>query len=111
MADSVEDIQKATKTYLAIFGALLVGTILTVAVATVHWLDFGKHGFDWPDAVLGLAIASCKASLVGYYFMHLNHEKKAVYWIFFGSFVFCAFLFALVALAKGNPIFDQFFYN
>ena len=72
---------------------------------------FGGHGFDSHDCIVGLCIASVKASLVAAIFMHLNHEKKAIYWIFFGSFVFVFFLAWLLKLAHGSPIFDQFFYR
>ena len=84
MANSVEEIQKSKKTYLLVFGALLIGTIVTVLVATVEALDIGEHGFDKWDAILGMLIATTKATLVGLIFMHLNHEKKAIYWIFKG---------------------------
>lgn len=111
MADSPEEIRKKTKSYLLVGSVLFLGTLLTWAVATKEWADFGGHGFDAYDCVLGLCIASVKASLVAAIFMHLNHEKKAIYWIFFGSFVFVFFLAWLVALAHGSPIFDQFFYR
>jgi caa(3)-type oxidase subunit IV len=118
MADSIEAIQKSKKTYLLIFGALLVGTVLTVLVAEgpvmftwLEWMDVGEHGFDKWDAILGLLIASTKASLVAYYFMHLNHEKKAVYWIFASGFVFVSCLALLLALAYMHPIHDYLFYK
>lgn len=111
MANSPEEIQKAKKTYLLVFLALLFCTGLTVAVAEVPWLDRGKHGFDAVDAIIGLAIASFKASLVAAIFMHLNHEKKAIYWIFGGSFIFVIALFALTGFADLDPIFDPFFFG
>jgi len=111
MADSPEQIRKKTKSYLAVGAVLFLGTILTVLVATQEWLDFGGHGFDFHDCIIGLCIATVKASLVAAIFMHLNHEKKAIYWIFFGSFVFVFFLAWLISLAHGSPIFDQFFYR
>jgi len=107
---TAQEIQKSKKVYLAVFGALLVGTVVTVLVATVEALDVGKHGFDKWDAVLGLFIATVKASLVAYIFMHLNHEKKAVYWIFFSALLLCASMFGILFLAKYSPIFDKFFY-
>ena len=85
MADSPDEIRKKTKTYLVVGSVLFIGTVLTVMVATQEWLDFGGHGFDAYDCIVGLCIASIKASLVAAIFMHLNHEKKAIYWIFFGS--------------------------
>lgn len=110
MADSPEAIRKSIRTYIIVGGVLFLGTILTVMVATFEFLDVGKHGFDIWDAVLGLAIAATKASLVAAIFMHLNHEKKAVYWIFSSGIVFVIALFALTALAKFDPIFDPFFF-
>jgi len=111
MADSIEAIQKAKKTYLLVFGALLVGTVLTVLVATVPALDIGGHGFDMWDAVLGLLIASTKATLVAAIFMHLNHEKKLIYWVFFGAIFFFFAMGALFALAESSPILDHNFYK
>ncbi len=93
-------------------GAILfIGTVVTVMVATIPALDVGHHGFDAMDAILGLAIAATKASLVAAVFMHLNHEKKAVYWIFGSGIVFVIALFGLIALAKYDPIQDTFFYT
>jgi cytochrome c oxidase subunit 4 len=111
MASSHEEIQKLKRTYLIVFAALLVGTVLTVLVATVPALDIGRHGFDAADCVLGLAIATVKASLVAAVFMHLNHEKKAIYWLFGSSFIAVICLAGLTALALGDPIFDTFFYS
>lgn len=111
MADSIEAIQKAKKTYLLVFGALLVGTVLTVLVATVPALDVGGHGFDIYDAILGLIIATTKATLVAVIFMHLNHEKKLIYWVFFGAIFFFFAMGALFALSESSPIFDYNFYK
>ena len=109
MADSPEEIKKSIKLYLGIGAALFVGTILTVMVATVSWLDFGGHGFDTADLVLGLLIATTKATLVALIFMHLNHEKKWVYWLFGFGLFFGAAMVALIFLAKGDPIhYDDF---
>ena len=118
MADSIEAIQKAKKTYILVFLALLVGTVLTVLVAEaplwaswLAWMDVGGHGFDKWDAILGLMIASTKATLVAYFFIHLNHEKKAVYWIFGSSFIFVLWMAFLLALAYRDPIYDYLFYQ
>lgn len=104
MADTPEEIKSHFKQYSIIGGILFIGTVLTVAVATVPALDIGGHGFDKADAILGMAIATTKASLVALIFMHLNHEKKAIYWIFLGSLVFAAILIGLFALAMTDPI-------
>ncbi len=110
MADSPEEIQKSLKKYLAVFAALLVFTVLTVAVATLEIFDKGARGFDTFDMILGLGIASLKAFLVAYIFMHLNHEKKAIYWLFGSGIVFCFALMAITAWAYADPIeFDGFY--
>ncbi|MGJ8633620.1 MAG: cytochrome C oxidase subunit IV family protein [Luteolibacter sp.] len=114
MADSIEEIQSAKKKYIAVFGALLVGTILTVLVASppdfLYWLDIGDHGFDHMDGILGLLIASTKATLVAYVFMHLNHEKKLIYWVFFSSLALVASMAILLVLGYRSEIIDKFFY-
>lgn len=111
MADSPEAIKKSVRTYLFVGLILFVGTVVTVLVATVPALDVGRHGFDKWDAILGLAIASTKASLVAFIFMHLNHEKKAVYWLFGSGLVMVCSLAFLTALAIFDPIHDPLFYG
>jgi caa(3)-type oxidase subunit IV len=111
MADTPEAIKKSVRTYLFVGGILFFGTVLTVLVATVPALDIGRHGFDAWDCVLGLAIATIKASLVAFIFMHLNHEKKAVYWLFGSGLVMVCSLAFLTALAISDPIRDLFFYS
>jgi len=104
MADSPEAIKKSIKLYTLI-GLVLFGcTVLTVAVATVPALDVGKHGFDYKDAIIGIMIAAFKAGLVAFIFMHLNHEKKMIYWIFGGALFFGVALILLFALAFLDPI-------
>jgi caa(3)-type oxidase subunit IV len=104
MADSPEAIEKSLRLYKLIGGVLFAGTVITVLVATVPALDFGKHGFDTADMVLGLLIASVKATLVAAIFMHLNHEKSMIYWLFGFGILAAFFLVALIALAKWDPI-------
>ena len=111
MADTPEAIRKSIRTYMLVGAVLFAGTILTVMVATHPWLDVGVHGFDTMDCLLGLAIATTKATLVAAIFMHLNHEKKTIYWIFGGAFVFAFAMFGLIALAKSDPIHDPLFYS
>ena len=106
MADSVEEIKKAKRFYLVIFGALLFGTVLTVAVATVPALDVGGHGFDKADAILGLIIATVKASLVMLIFMHLNHEKPLIYFFYGLAILMAFFCMWLIGWSKSDPIQD-----
>ena len=51
MADTPEDIKNAQKKYLLIGLILFIFTVVTVAVATVPWLDFGEHGFELSDSL------------------------------------------------------------
>ncbi len=109
MADSPEEIKKSIKTYLLVGAILFAGTVATVLVATVPALDIGGHGFDHWDMWLGLAIATTKASFVAAVFMHLNHEKAWVYWLFGMGLFFGAAMVFLIFLAKGDPIhYDRF---
>jgi caa(3)-type oxidase subunit IV len=75
-----------------------------VAVASLPQLDVGKHGFDTADMCLGLLIASVKASLVAAIFMHLNHEKRLIYWLFGFGIIAAICLLGLTALAETDPI-------
>lgn len=104
MADSIAEIQKAKKLYTFIGLLLFFFTGVTVAVATVPALDFGGHGFDTADMILGLLIAGFKASLVMLIFMHLNHEKKLVYFLYILGIVLAIFLMAITAWAFSDPI-------
>jgi caa(3)-type oxidase subunit IV len=102
MADSPEEIQKHVKTYLYVLFALIIGTLLTVAVYA--WADFGDHGFTTGDAVVALLIATTKASLVALFFMHLNHERSIIYKVLLFTFFFFAGLMFLTLFALWNPI-------
>lgn len=104
MADSIEEVQKAKKLYMFIGLLLFFFTVVTVAVATVEALDFGDHGFDKADAIIGLAIAAFKASLVMLIFMHLNHEKPFVYFFYILGIVMAIFCMWLIGWAKSDPI-------
>lgn len=107
--DTPEAIKKTTRLYLMVGLILFICTGLTVAVATVEALDIGRHGFDMWDCILGLAIATFKSCLVAFIFMHLNHEKKAVYWLFGSGLCMVCSLAFLTALAIWDPIYDPFF--
>ena len=72
---SPESIKRAVRTYMFVFGALLVGTVLTVWAAT---LEFNRT-HPAIGITVALIIASVKSFLVAGYFMHLISEKKAIY--------------------------------
>ncbi len=66
-------------TYFAVFGALIALTVLTVGVS---FLELGR----W-HAFVGLAIACCKAVLVGLFFMHLMSSNRLT-WLVVGAGLF-----------------------
>ena len=83
--------------YLAIFGALLALTAVTVAVASLE-LPVA------PTVALGLAIAPAKAALVVLFFMHLKGEKPMVYWPLALTVFLVAALFAFILWTEGDHI-------
>lgn len=104
MEKSEEKIIKSLKIYSFIGLLLLFGTVATVAVAVVPSLDVGARGFSTGDLIVGLLIASCKASLVMFVFMHLNHEKKLIYLVYGMAGFLAICLFFLTKLAFIDPI-------
>lgn len=76
----------SVKGYLAVFGALMVLTVITYAL---NFFEFGLLG----NAVGALTVAVCKTSLVLYYFMHLRESPKIIWLVALGSFAWLAILF------------------
>src|SRR5688500_11027811 len=74
-------------TYYAIFGALMVGTAITVAVAFVN-----LGVFNFPVA---LAIAITKATLVILFFMHVKYSSRLTKLFVGMAFFFLIVLFGL----------------
>lgn len=70
--------------YFAVFIALLVGTVLTVAAA--H-MDFGPL-----NTPVALAIAITKAALVVVFFMHVKYSPRLITMVVVGSFVWLAIM-------------------
>lgn len=72
--------------YWAIFAALIVLTVITVAAS---YVDFGAA-----NTVIAVIIATVKAALVATFFMHLAHDKAfnsvilAMSFVFLGIFLF-----------------------
>ena len=88
MGGSHADVSKHVKSYMGVFAALFIFTIITVAVSTV---DMG-HTIN---VIVALLIASFKASLVAAIFMHLKWESSGIIWI---TLVFCAIFFVVLML-------------
>lgn len=70
----------------AVFAALIVLTVITVAASRV---DFGSA-----NTIIAVLIATAKATLVATFFMHLKYDKGFHALVFIMSFVFLGvFLF------------------
>jgi cytochrome c oxidase subunit 4 len=72
-AHAQEDFRHHVRRYLYVFGALLVGTLITVLAS---YIPYGNHAIN---IAVALVIACGKAFLVAGYFMHLISEKKMIY--------------------------------
>ena len=73
------------RSYLAIFGALMVGTVVTVGAAMTN---LGALNFP-----VALAIAVTKATLVILFFMHVKYSSKMTKLIVGTALFFLAILF------------------
>src|SRR5687768_4708676 len=93
--DHAVDIDKHVRIYITVFVALMVLTVITVAIS---YLDLSV-----PLAVtIALFVAIVKGSLVACYFMHLVSEKKLIYAVLVLTIVFFAALLALPAITHSN---------
>ena len=94
-SDHAADIDRHVRIYITVFIALMVLTIVTVAIARVH--------LPVPMAVtLALIVATIKGSLVACYFMHLISEKKLIYAVLALTVAFFVPLMALPVLTHAN---------
>lgn len=78
--------------YRNIFIALIVLTVITVAISRV---DFGAM-----NIVIAMLVASVKAMLVALFFMHLKYEKPL-------TWMFALFPIILLALLIGGVFLDN----
>ena len=75
--------------YRKVFILLLIGTTLTVWAS---YMEFNVQNSIAGAVFVGLTIAFIKGYLVAANFMHLNSEKKMIYWILVLTFFFLALL-------------------
>ena len=84
-AHATLDISKHVRTYLMVFGALMVLTLITVGVSYLH--------LPTREAIfVALTIAAIKGSLVALFFMHLIDERRLIYYALTLTLVFFIFL-------------------
>jgi cytochrome c oxidase subunit 4 len=77
------------RVYLTVFAVLMALTATTTAIA---FLDLGPL-----NAVLMLAIAGVKATLVVLYFMHVRWSSRLTWIVASGGFLWLAILIAITA--------------
>jgi cytochrome c oxidase subunit 4 len=89
------------KTYLKVYGALLVLTFVTVQVSL---LDLGD-----PAIFVAMAVAIVKAALVALYFMHLRYDSGFNRFVFLGSLLFLVifFVFTLIDLGTRGSVLEE----
>ena len=96
------EVQKSVRSYMTVFGMLLIFTAITVAVSRFH---FGIAA----GIVVALIIAAMKGSMVASVFMHLSHEKPWIYGaliltvLFFIVLIFVPLFTVLDNLSVGSP--------
>lgn len=88
------------KTYIGVFTALIILTVITVAVSFV---DLGAY-----NMVVALLVAGVKASLVAMFFMHLLYDKKLNLAIFLSSIIFLVIfiVFTMFDTMNRDDIYD-----
>src|SRR3954467_5027704 len=92
--------------YLLVFGVLVVGTILTYAVALMD-LDFI---FPGANTLVALLIAFTKMTCVMLFFMHVRWSPKLIWLAVISSFFWLAIMFAYTMqdyLTRSSGVFTQ----
>jgi cytochrome c oxidase subunit IV len=94
-SDHAADIDRHVKVYITVLVALMVLTIVTVAISRLE--------LSVPVAVtVALIVATIKGSLVACYFMHLVSEKKLIYAVLLLTAAFFIALLALPVITHSN---------
>lgn len=76
--------------YLMVFGILIIGTIITVAVAFID-LD---HIFPGANTLVALLIAFTKMTFVALWFMHVKYSSRLIWLTAIAGFFWLAIMFA-----------------
>ena len=85
--------------YRKVFIYLLIGTSLTVWAS---YMEFNVQNSIAGAVFVGLTIAMIKGYLVAANFMHLNSERKLIYWILLLTVFFLALLLFIPVLWDVN---------
>lgn len=92
MSENAHTSHHSPMPYVLTLGALLVLTGVTVGAA---YVDFGSPTIN---VVIAMFIASIKAALVAFVFMHLRHDKPLNSIIILSSLVFLAIFIGFCAI-------------
>jgi cytochrome c oxidase subunit 4 len=84
------------RTYVGVFAALMVGTILTVVAAGQ---DFGVF-----NNAVALGIAVTKATLVVLFFMHVKYSSRLTWLVVASGFVWLVILLAITLSDYYSPL-------
>ena len=104
---SHDDIQHHIKTYIKVFMALMFLTLLTVYAS---YIDFDLAPELKVGAIfVGLFIATVKGALVATQFMHLNNEKKIIYWVLGLTIIFFTVCLSIPVLWDSDLVGDTNF--
>ena len=85
--------------YRKVFIYLLIGTTLTVWAS---YMEFNVKNSIAGAVFVGLTIAMIKGYLVAANFMHLNSERKLIYWVLLLTVFFLALLLFIPVLWDVN---------
>ena len=95
IGDHAVDIDKHVRIYITVFVALMVLTVVTVAISYLHLPVYMA-------VAVALLVATVKGTLVACYFMHLISEKKLIYAVLVLTAAFFVVLLALPVLTHSN---------
>ncbi len=98
MHSDAAEIKKSVRSYMMVGAALLVFTVITVAVNQIHLSSVALA------VTVALIIAGMKASMVGAVFMHLSHEKRWIYGALLLTAVFFIVLMSVPLFTTLNNI-------
>jgi cytochrome c oxidase subunit IV len=96
MHSDTEAVRKSIRSYMTVFGMLMLFTVITVAVSRIH--------FAVPIAIgIALIIAAMKGAMVAGVFMHLSHERQAIY----GTLILTALFFLVLIFIPLFTVMDR----
>lgn len=77
---------------------VLIGVFIALVILTVVTVEAAKFDTGRMDVIVSMAIATAKASLVVFIFMHLWYDKPLNRIAFFFSLIFAAFFLCMILL-------------